>query len=116
MKILLSLYSLYWRYGIDNNRTQKETPSPENMWNHFSQISMQDNEPWQPVTLSAHVIKSSVYVVSWPPSVNTEVHPATPCMPPASTFRHSTMVKAKQRRASLTCTVDTVGVHSGGRE
>lgn len=43
------------------------------------------------------VIRICVYVALWPPSVNSEVHPAAPRMPPTSTFRHSTMRKFRKR-------------------
>ncbi len=51
---------------------------------------MLDNKPWQP---SSPRNKNCVYVVLWPPSVNSEVHPAAPCEPPPSTFLHSTVGK-----------------------
>lgn len=58
-----------------------------------------------------------VYVVSRSLSVNGEVHPAPPRTPPPSISRAFHCGKnAKQREPGSFCTVDTVGVQSGGAE
>lgn len=112
-KVFSLIYCICNRWWQDTSRHG----FAKSVGNHCSRVCMLDNRPWRPVSSSPH-IKNCVYVVSWPPSVNSEVHPAAPCMPPPSTFLHSTVGKKQtiQPAFGSLCAVDTVGVQSGGAE
>lgn len=96
--------------------SQADIASPIRLWTTAWEPTCWTMTPGRLVTLSHHINKNLFFVVSWPPSVNTEVHPATPCMPPPATFLHSTVVKAQWPGFGSFCAVDTVGVQSGGGE
>ncbi len=64
----------------------------KHVWNRCLRARLLDYKPWQSVTSSPQH-ENCVYIVSWTSSVNSEVHPATPCMPPPLTFLHSTVGK-----------------------